>query len=258
VKVAILSSAPENHAKALRGVPGVEVVATASWDAFEPVRLAAEAGARVLCEYPTAAKEADLKAVVDAAGDRLTFASPACHGEAFTVVRRGIADGGIGALTTVLGSVATTADGVLGAAAPYLLDLADAVLGGEPARQVYAQTNIVLSGRSGESAAVLTVRYRSGKVASFDCRRSPSATGRPAVTFIGDKGSVQYDAGPRLLDGERPELGGEDLDALMLKDFLDPGAGPGPDGQAALRTFRIVRAAYESAHTGEPVDLPID
>ncbi|MFF1606390.1 Gfo/Idh/MocA family protein [Amycolatopsis sp. NPDC058278] len=254
MKVAILSSAPEVHAGALRGLPDVEVVAVAGWDAFEPVRRAAEAGARVLCEYPAAAKETDLKAVIDAAGDRLTVASPACHGEAFAVVRKGIADGGIGELTTVLGSVATRADGVLGAAAPYLLDLADAVLGGEPARQVYAQTNIVLSGRSGESAAVLTVRYRSGKVASFDCRRNGSATGLPAVTFIGDKGSVQYDAGPQLLGGERPEPGGEDLHALMARDFLG-GEGAGPDGQAALRTFRIIQAAYESAHTGQPVDL---
>ncbi|WP_410574232.1 Gfo/Idh/MocA family protein [Amycolatopsis sp. cmx-4-61] len=256
MKVAILSSTPENHVKVLCGLPDVEVVAAETWDAVEPVLRAAEAGARVLCEYPSAAKEADLRAVVDAGGDRLTFASPACHGEAFAVVRRGIADGGIGALTTVLGSLTTRADAVLGAAAPYLLDLADAVLGGEPARQVYAQTNTVLNGRIAESAAVLTVRYRSGKVASFDCRRSATGTGRPAVTFVGDKASVQYDAGPRLLDGDRPELGGEDLDALMLRDFLGSGKSPGPDGQAALRTFRIVQAAYESAHTGQPVDLP--
>ncbi|MET8994915.1 Gfo/Idh/MocA family oxidoreductase [Amycolatopsis sp. NPDC004169] len=256
MKVAILSSTPERYARALRGLPDVEIVATAGWDAFEPVRQAAEAGARVLCEYPPAAKEADLEAVVAAGGDRLTFASPACHGEAFAVVRNGIADGGIGELTTVLGSLTTKADAVLGAAAPYLLDLADAVLGGEPAQQVYAQTNTVLNGRHAESAAVLTVRYRSGRVASFDCRRSASGTGRPAVTFVGDKGSVQYDAGPRLLDGDRVELGGEDLDALLLNDFLADGAGTGPDGRAALRTFRIVQAAYESAHTGQPVDLP--
>ncbi|KDN20685.1 Gfo/Idh/MocA family protein [Amycolatopsis rifamycinica] len=258
MKVAVLSSTPEVHAGALRGLPGVEVVAAERWDAVEPVRRAAEAGARVLCEYPSAAKETDLKAMVDAGGDRLTFASPACHGKAFAVIRQGIADGGIGELTTVLGSLTTSADGVLGAAAPYLLDLADAVLGGEPAQQVYAQANTVLSGRIGESGAVLTVRYRGGKVASFDCRRRPSGTGLPVVTFIGDQASVQYDAGPRLLDGDRPELGGEDLNALMLKDFLADGAGPGPDGRAALRTFRIVQAAYESAHTGQPVDLPID
>ncbi|MEV4057777.1 Gfo/Idh/MocA family oxidoreductase [Amycolatopsis sp. NPDC049688] len=252
MKVAILSSAPEVYAEGLRNV---EVVATAGWDEFEPVLRAAEAGARVLCEYPSAAKEADLKAVVDASGDRLTFASPACHGEAFALVRKGIADGGIGALTTVTGSLATSADGgVLGAAAPYLLDLADAVLGGEPAQQVYAQTNTVLNGHGAESAAVLTVRYRSGQVASFDLRRDPAGTGRPAVTFIGDKASVQYDAGPKLLDGVGA-LGGEDLVFLLLKDFLNEGDTPGPDGEAALRTFRIVQAAYESAQTGQPVTL---
>ncbi|WP_410639676.1 Gfo/Idh/MocA family protein [Amycolatopsis sp. lyj-346] len=257
MKVAILSSAPEAYAGALRGLPDVEIVATASWDAFEPVRLAAEAGARVLCEYPPAAKEADLKAMVDAGGDRLTFASPACHGEAFAVVRKGIAGGGIGELTTILGSLTTSADGgVLGVTVPYLLDLADAVLDGAPAQQVYAQTNTVLSGHGAESAAILTVRYRGGKVASFDCSRSRSATGRPVVTFIGDKGSVQYDAGPRLLGGDQAEPGGEDLDALLLKDFLGGGEVRGPDGQAALRTFRIIQAAYESAHTGQPVDLP--
>nr|AXL06375.1 gfo/Idh/MocA family oxidoreductase [uncultured bacterium] len=257
MKVAILSSAPERYARLLHDLPDVEIAATAGWDAFEPVRRAAEAGARVLCEHPLAAKEADLKAMVDAGGDRLTFASPACHGEAFAVLRRGIADGGIGELTTILGSLTTRADGgVLGATVPYLLDLADAVLDGDRAHQVYAQTNTILGGQGAESAAVVTIRYRSGKVASFDCGRSPSATGRPVVTFIGDKASVQYDAGPRLLGGERPEPGGEDLDALMLRDFLSAEGGAGPDGQAALRTAGIVQAAYESAHTGQPVDLP--
>ncbi|MEV6831635.1 Gfo/Idh/MocA family oxidoreductase [Amycolatopsis sp. NPDC051102] len=256
MKVAILSATPEVYAEGLRGRPDVEVVATAGWDAFEPVLRAAEAGARVLCEYPSAVKETDLKAVVDAGGDRLTFASPACHGEAFAVVRKGIADGGIGELTTILGSLDTSADGgVLGAAAPHLLDLADAVLGGEPAQQVYAQTNSVLGGQSAESAAVLTVRYRSGQVASFDLRRDPAGTGRPTVTLIGDKASVQYDAGPKLLDGVDDALGGEDLLSLLLRDFLSEGDAPAPNGEAALRTFRIIQAAYESAQTGQPVDL---
>ncbi|MEU4246180.1 Gfo/Idh/MocA family oxidoreductase [Amycolatopsis sp. NPDC026612] len=286
MKVAILSSAPERaeiYAKPLRELPDVDLLDADSWDALfaarpdavvvtgeadrrlELVQRGAEARARVLCEYPLAAKEADLRAMVDACdGVRLTFASPACHGEAFAVVRKGIADGVVGELTTVLGSLNTNVDGgTLGAAAPYLLDLADAVLDGEPAQQVYAQTNNVLNGQGTESAAVLTVRYRSGKVASFDCRRGLSATGWPAVTFVGDKASVAYDACPRLLGGfdaalggARREPGGEDLYALMLKDFLGDGGALGPDGQAALRTARIVQAAYESAHTGQPVDLP--
>ncbi|MEV6872826.1 hypothetical protein [Amycolatopsis sp. NPDC051128] len=44
----------------------------------------------------------------------------------------------------------------------------------------------------------------------------------------------------------------------MLKDFLgsvETGEGAGPDGQAELRASRIIQAAYESARTGQPVDL---
>ncbi|MFE0023208.1 Gfo/Idh/MocA family protein [Amycolatopsis sp. NPDC059021] len=250
------------------------VVVTAGADRRrELVERAAGFRARVLCEYPPPAKETDLKAMVDACdsgGVRLTFASPACHGGAFATVRKGIADGVVGALTTVLGSYNTrpgTEGGALGANAPYLLDLVDAVLDGEPAQQVYAQTNNVLNGRSGvESAAIVTVRYRSGQVASFDCGWSLSAMDGPLVTFIGDKASVEYNASPRLLGGfdaasggERRELG-VDLYSLLLKDFLgtvETGAGIGPDGRAVLRTTRIIQAAYESAHLGQPVELVV-
>ncbi|GAA3554721.1 NADH-dependent dehydrogenase [Amycolatopsis ultiminotia] len=241
----------------------------------ELVERAAEAGAPVLCEYPLAVKETDLKSMVDACdlgGVRLTLASPACYSDAFATVRKGIADGVVGELTTVHGSYNTRPGkdgGALGANAPYLLDLVDSVLHGEPAEQVYAQTNTVLSGRSGvESAAVVTVRYRSGQVASFDCSWSLSgAAGPPTVTFIGDKASVEFNATPQLLrgfdaatGGERWEPGGGELYSSMLKDFLgtvETGAGIGPDGAAGLRTMRIVQAAHESANTGRPVDLVV-
>ncbi len=239
---------------------------------LELVEQVAEAEAQVLCEYPLATKEADLKAMVDACamgGVRLTLASPACYSEAFAAVRKGIADGVVGTLTTIRGSYTTrpgTGGGALSANAPYLLDLVDAVLDGETAQQVYAQTNTVLSGQPDvESAAVITVRYRSGKVASFDCSWSLEAAGGPVVTFVGDKASVEYNAAPQLLGGfdaatggERRELGGDDLYSLILKDFLgtiETGEGVGPDGEAGLRTQRIIQAAYESAQTGQPVDL---
>jgi predicted dehydrogenase len=249
------------------------VVITSAVDRrLELVEQVAEAEAQVLCEYPLATKEADVKAMVDACdmgGVRLTLASPACYSEAFVAVRKGIADGVVGTLTTIHGSCNTrpgTDGGALGANAPYLLDLVDAVLDGEPAQQVYAQVNNVLSGETGvESAAVVTVRYRSGKVASFDCSWSLSAADGPIVTFVGDKASVEYNASPRLLGGfdaatggERREPGGDDVYSLMLKDFLgtvETGEGIGPDGQAGLRTQRIIQAAYESVHTGQPVDL---
>ncbi|HKN52341.1 MAG TPA: Gfo/Idh/MocA family oxidoreductase, partial [Amycolatopsis sp.] len=207
----------------------------------------------------------------DMGGVRLTLATPAAYSEAFAAVRKGIADGVVGSLTTIRGSYNTEPGGeigALGANAPYLLDLVDTVLDGEPAQQVYAQTNNVLSGQSGdESAAVLTVRYRNGMVASFDCSWTLAADAGPTLTFVGDKASVEYNASPQLLGGfdaatgaERREPGGAEEYSLMLKDFLntvETGEGIGPDGQTALRTARIIQAAYESARTGQPVDLAV-
>jgi predicted dehydrogenase len=239
----------------------------------ELVERAAEGEAYVLCEQPLATKEADAKAMVDACdigGVRLTLASPACFGEAFAVVRRGIAGGALGTLSTIHGayhaSIATVDGGALGACAPVLLDLVDVVLDGEPASQVYAQVNSVLSGQPNvESAALVTVRYPSGTVVSVDCGASLSGASGPAMTFVGDRASVEYDATPRLLGGfdaaaggERWEPGGADLYAAMLTDFVaafESGEGTGPDSETALRTLRIVQAAYESADTGQPVDI---
>nr|AXL05848.1 gfo/Idh/MocA family oxidoreductase [uncultured bacterium] len=242
----------------------------------ELIERAAEAECFVLCEQPLATKEIDAKAIVDVCdigGVRLALASPACFSEAFATVRKGIADGVVGTLTTINGSYHTkpaaggvVATGALGANAPYLLDLVDEVLGGEPAVQVYAQTNSVLSGHSGvESAVLVTVRYASGTVAALDCGWSLSPSAGPTMTFVGDKASVEFDASPQLLGGfdaatggERREPGGTDLYAAMVADFIasyESGEGAGPGGEAGLRTLRIVQAAYESAHTGQPVDL---
>jgi predicted dehydrogenase len=244
----------------------------------ELVERAAEGEAFVLCEQPLATKEADVKAMVDVCdigGVRLTLASPACFSEAFAVVRRGIADGAVGTLSTIHGAYHGTPaarDGVdggaLGANAPFLLDLVDAVLDGEPAQQVYAQTNSVLSGQSNvESAALVTVRYPGGTIAALDCGWSLSPAAGPAMTFVGDRASVEYDASPRLLGGfdaaaggDRREPGGADLHAAMLTDFVaafESGEGAGPAGETALRTLRVVQAAYESAQTGQPVDIPL-
>lgn len=257
----------------------------------ELVERAAESGSQVLCEHPLASKEADAQAMVDAcdgAGVRLTLASPACFGPAFAAVRRGIAeDDVVGTLTTIHGAYNSPcpdgssprstrrepADGgALGANAPFLLDMVDAVLGGEPAEQVYAQANSVLGAEPGvESAALVTVRYPSGTVAAFDCSWSlpanPSAAGGPTMSFVGDRASVEFNARPRLLGGfdaatagERWEAGGADLYAVMLSEFIaavGTGQAVGPDGAAGVRALRVVQAAYESAHTGQPVDVAV-
>ncbi|MFH7596872.1 Gfo/Idh/MocA family oxidoreductase [Streptomyces racemochromogenes] len=246
------------------------------------VERAAGAGAHVLCEQPLAATATDALAMVRAceeAGVRLTPASPECSSPAFAAVREGLAAGtAIGRLTTVHGACnAPAAEGpeagaVLAANAASLLALVDAVLGGQPAERVYAQSNGLLSGgQDVQSAALMTVRYADGTVASLDCSRglagNPSGAGGPALTFVGERGSVDFTARPRLIGGfdsatgaERWEPGGGDLEARVLGAFLagdgdgGGGDGPGPDGAAAVRTLRIIEAAIESSRTGRPVE----
>ncbi|WP_156753526.1 Gfo/Idh/MocA family protein [Actinokineospora pegani] len=233
------------------------------------VERAAGVGAQVLCEHPLAVGEADAQAMVDAcaaAGVRLTVASPACFSPAFAVVRQGIADSGVGELLTVHGafnSPGRSRGGALDDHAPYVLDLVDAVLGGEVADQVYAQANSIVSGQPGtESAAFVSVRYPSGVVAAIDCSWGPSVNQRagdtPEMTFVGDQGSVEFTANPRLLGGFDRWEAKTDPRSVMLTEFVAAvaeGRAVGPDGAAGVRALRVVRAARESARTGRPVDL---
>ncbi|MCQ4213831.1 Gfo/Idh/MocA family protein [Streptomyces longispororuber] len=248
------------------------------------VERAAGAGAHVLCEHPLAADEADAQAMVrvcEEAGVRLSLASPVCFGPAFAAVRQELAkEEVLGDLTTVLGAYnrprparsRAAESGALGAGAPPLLDMVDAVLGGTPAQQVYAQANSVLSGDPDvESAALVTVRYADGTVVSIDCSWGPaddaSAAGGPTMTFVGDRGSVEFTASPRLVGGfdsatsrERWETRGDDPYAVMIGEFVAAagrGSGAGPDGAAGVRTLRIVRAARASLRTGQPVELAV-
>ncbi|MER5888930.1 Gfo/Idh/MocA family oxidoreductase [Streptomyces sp. NPDC001941] len=255
------------------------VVVTAEATGQRPlVERAALAGAHVLCERPFADDEADAEAMVDAcerAGVRLRLASPVAYGPAFAAVRAELAKEDVmGGLTTVYGALnpplpRSPERGVLDACAPYLLDLVDAVLGGQPAQEVYAQANSVLGGDPDvASAALLTVRYADSTVLSLDCSwgvadRGPGVEG-PVVTFVGERASVEFSAAPRLIGGfdsagagERWVTRGDDPYAVMLAAFLAGvrgGADTGPDGAAGLRALRIVRAARESVRTGQPVE----
>jgi predicted dehydrogenase len=197
-------------------------------------------------------------------------------------VRESVGHAGVlGGLTTVraahntappTGPYAWAADsrlaggGAIVANTPYVTDLIDTLLDGELAEQVYAQGNKLLDeSLDVETSALVSVRYSSGLVAAIDCSWSHSARNELKMTFVGEKASVDFDAFPQLFDGSTSLVGRErwegsdaDLDATMLGEFMfgvRSGCHPGPNGAAALRTVRIVRAAYRSLQTGQPVKL---
>ncbi|MFH8496878.1 Gfo/Idh/MocA family protein [Streptomyces coeruleorubidus] len=255
------------------------------------VERAAAVGAHVLCEKPLATTETDARAMIDAcarAGVGLMTAYPVRFGAAFAVLHRAVEDGSLGPLVSVHGSNngwnpaasrpwfgdrELAGGGAVMDHTVHIADLMDVLLGGEQAVEVYAQANDVLGpdvGAGVETAGLVTVRYPGGVVAAIDCSWSQPKDhptwGGLALTCVAEKGIVEFDAFPRLLGGfdstaARPrwEPGGDDLDAAMLEEFLDAartGRRPRPDGEAGLRSLRIVLAAYASLRTGQPVPLP--
>ncbi|MGW2520886.1 Gfo/Idh/MocA family protein [Streptomyces sp. NPDC001617] len=257
----------------------------------ELVERAAAAGVPVLCEKPLATTEADARAILDAcarAGVGLMTAYPVRFASAFGALRRAVHDGSLGRLISVSGTNSgrnparsqpwfgnreLAGGGAVMDHTVHIADLMDVLLDGAQATEVYAQANSVLDADLGldvETAGLVTIRYPGGTVAAVDCSWSQPKDhptwGGLTLTCIGERAIVEFDAFPRLLGGfdasvgrARWEPGGEDLDALMLDAFLDTartGRRPSPDGEAGLRSLRIVLAAYESLRTRQPVALP--
>jgi predicted dehydrogenase len=257
------------------------------------VERAAATGAHVLCEKPLATTEADARAMIDAcekAGVGLMTAYPVRFSPAFTALRRALADGSLGGLVSVHGAnngsnparshpwfadPELAGGGALADHTVHIADLVDALLDGEQAAEVYAQANSILDDGGPtpdvETAGLVTIRYPGGVVAAVDASWSHPPDhptwGGLAMTCVGEKAIVEFDAFPPLLGGfdsatgrDRWEAGGADLDAAMLDEFLDAvgtGRRPSPDGVSGLRTLRIVLAAYESLRTGQPVTLAV-
>jgi predicted dehydrogenase len=268
--------------------PEAVVIAGDSARHRELVERAASAGAYVLCETPLATREADAEAMIstcERAGVGLMVAHPVRFSPAFAGLRRAVAGGSLGGLLSVHGvnngslpaharrhclDPELTGGGALAENAAHITDLVDTLLNGEQAADVYAQANSNLDGDSRvETAGLISVRYPSGVVASVDCSyRHPAADparGGLTLRCAGEKAMVEFDPFPRMLAGfdagtlrDRWEADSADLDSAMLDEFLEAartGRRPSPDGEAGLRTLRLVLAARHSLSTGQPVVL---
>jgi predicted dehydrogenase len=251
------------------------------------VLAAALAGAHVLCEKPIAVSEADalsMKAACETAGVQFVTAFPARFSADVQTLHRRLSGGDLGEALSYSGvnhSVAPDREAAWfsdvplsggGAGMDHIVHLADLLrLLGERPVEVYARFLAVPEWVRPESAAtdaagLVTLRLASGATASIDCSwsRPPGYPrwGQLRLDVTASRGLVSLDLFASYLKASGPRYDwtgyGPDLNALMLEDFLrvclhgGPGRADWQDGYEALR---VVRAAYASASSGQPVRL---
>ena len=251
------------------------------------VQAAARAGAHVLCEKPIAITEADalsMKVACAAAGVQFVTAFPARFSADVRALARQVRSGDLGAVLSYSGvnhSVAPDREAPWfsdvslsggGAGMDHIVHLADLLrfLGERPV-EVYARLLAVPEWVRPESVAtdaagLVTLRLASGATASIDCSwsRPPGYPrwGQLRLDVTASRGLVSLDLFSSHLKVSGARYGwagyGPDLNVLMLEDFLrvcregGPGRADWQDGYEALR---VVRAAYASASSGQPVRL---
>jgi predicted dehydrogenase len=245
---------------------------------------ALESGVHVLCEKPIATTSGDARAMIRAsegAGCQLRVAFPVRYLPAVRQASEIVRSGGIGRILAVNGTnhgqipigwfLDRAASGG-GAVMDHTVHVADALrwmLGAE-AKRVYAEVGTFFQPSEIDDGAILTLEFEGGTVAdgafatidpSWSRGKGYPTWGDVTLRITGTSGVLNVDAFAQHLTTFDHETGGvswthtgEDMNVLMLQDFLrgvtedSPAGASGVDG---LRALEIVLAAYDSAEDHE-------
>lgn len=269
--------------------PEAVVICSENSDHRRLTELAAAAGAHVLCEKPIATRTEDAEAMIAAcasAGVSLMVAYPVRFTPDFVALAESYRAGALGEVIAINGSnngqmpmgarawfvdPELAGGGSLTDHTVHVADLIDALFDGVPAVSVYATTNKILHGDQVEveTSGLVSVEYANGVIATIDCSWSKPASyptwGGLKLQLVGTRGIADLDAFASRVDGHSESARnavwlayGADSNELMLAEFLDAvatGRRPQPDGEAGLRSLRVVEAGYASVAERQPVAL---
>ena len=243
----------------------------------------ARAGVRhILCEKPLAATAEDAQAMINlcaASNVTLHMAFPCRYAPAFTRALALVRDGRIGDVLAIAGTNRGTMPGGWftdkelsggGAVIDHTVHVADLnrLLVGRDAETVYAEIGSGFYKEAWDDTGLLSITYGDGVFGTLDTSWSRPkgfpTWGDVTLQIVGTAGvldvdlfaqhSVQHGAG-----GPQWPFWGSNIDALMLADFAGLCAGePAPllaTGTDGLRALEVALAAYQSAHTGQPVSV---
>jgi UDP-N-acetylglucosamine 3-dehydrogenase len=251
---------------------------------------ALQSGVHVLCEKPIATTVEDARAMIRASQEaerQLRIAFPVRYLPSVRHAREIVRSGGIGRILGVNGTNHGQIPGGWfldpdaaggGAVMDHTVHVADALrwmLDAE-ATNVYCEVGTFFGGGEIDDAAILTVEFEGGILpesafVSIDPSWSRGdgfpTWGDVTLRITGTSGVVNVDAFARpltIFDHEEGNVSwaftGEDMNVLMLEDFLrgvaedSPAGASGVDG---LRVLEIVLGAYRSGQDHEPVEVEL-
>jgi UDP-N-acetylglucosamine 3-dehydrogenase len=246
---------------------------------------ALESGVHVLCEKPISTTIEDAVAMIRASeetGRQLGIAFPVRYLPAVKQAKEILRTGAIGRVLAVNGTNhGQIPDGWFldpelaggGAVMDHTVHVADALrwMLGIEAKNVYAEVGTFFGADGIDDGAILTLELEGGVIAdgafatidpSWSRGEGYPIWGDVTLRITGTAGVLNVDAFAQHLTTFDHEAGnaswtytGEDMNVLMLEDFLrgvaedSPAAASGVDG---LRALEIVLAAYRSAEDSEP------
>ena len=246
---------------------------------------ALERGVHVLCEKPIATTVEDARAMIhasEAANRQLRTAFPVRYLPAIVRAREIVRSGGVGRVLAVNATnhgqipggwfldPEASGGGAVMDHTVHVADLLRWMLDVE-AKSVYAEIGTFFGAEAIDDAAILTLALEGGAFAdgtfatidpSWSRGEGFPTWGDVTLRIAGTSGVLDVDPFARHVTTYDHETGdtswaytGENMNALMLDDFLrgvaeeDPAGASGLDG---LRALEIVLAAYDSANDHEP------
>lgn len=257
------------------------------------VEAAAKSGVHIICQKPFAETMTDAHAMVKAvsdAGKTLMVHENFRWQSAIQTALKAVQDGTIG--DPFFGRVSFRSGYDVFSGQPYLaegkrfiiedlgihiLDIARAFFG--DVSSISATTRRVNPAINGEDVATMMLLHENGVTSVVDCsyatKREPETFPQSLLEIDGTEGTLRLDAGYRLtIQGktsrdddvsppllhwaEKPWHNIQESVQVIQQHFVDclkSGEEPKTSGADNLKTLALVEAAYQSAETGQTVDL---
>lgn len=246
---------------------------------------ALEGGVHVLCEKPISTTVEDAQAMIEASessGSQLRIAFPVRYLPSVVRAREIVREGSLGRVLAVKGTNRGRIPGSWfldpdlaggGALMDHTVHLADLLrwMLDVEVKSVYAEVDSFFGGGETDDAAILTLELEGGAIAdgtfatidpSWSRGEGYPTWGDVTLRIAGTSGVLDVDPFARPIrtfdhESRTPSWSytGQDMNALMIADFLRgvaEGKPAGASGLDGLRTLEVVLAAYHSGKDHEP------